>query len=224
MKGHWSVRHWVAQGGRGQRAAELVAASNCEPLSAALMRLTAEAGELAFLVVRIDRLDIGAVHRAVDDFYAAGGTLRLCLAGDRASLEIADASAFDSDRVGLVLDEVDTETPLAHLIWNRIEACRFDPTFVARATHDLRLSCALESMLTLARDLGVCTFGASGEPGSASLANRAEFDYLPCAAEAPVRQRRPAVRANQLPEYGRAVAQPMRLRKAAGSGTDFSSR
>ena len=222
MTVRWAMRHWVSQSDRAQHAAELVQVPHCEPLPTALARLSAvDPREIAFLVVRIDGLDTVVVHRAVDAFHSAGGSARLCLAGNRLALATVAASDFDTDRVGLLLDDVDTGTPLAHLVWDRIEACRFDPTFIACAKRDIRLGCALESMLALARDLGVCTLGCNDEPGSAGLSDRAEFDYLPRASIA----RSPAKRAKSVGQVPPGnSAQPMIVRSTAGSGTDFSSR
>ena len=62
---------------------------------------------------------------------------------------------------------------------DRIEAVRFEPSFVDRATRDMRISCALESMLGLARDLGLRTFGHFGTEECASVSDRYDFDYLP---------------------------------------------
>lgn len=221
MTSRWSVRHWESQGGRGKRAAELVPQPSCEPLTAALRRMTADPGEIAFLVLRVDGLDTGALHGAVDAFHAAGGSARVCLAGNRLALTTVAASDFDIDRVGLMLDDVDIRTPLADLVWDRIEACRFDPNFIARARREIRLGCALESMLALARDLGVCTLGSNDEPGSAGLSDRAEFNYRPCAslARSPVKRAKSVGRAS--PGHS---AQPMIVRSTAGNGTDFSSR
>ena len=78
-----------------------------------------------------------------------------------------------------MLDGVDTDTTYTDLIWDRIEAVRFKTDFVARAAKDLRTTLALESMLSLAREIGLCTLGDDPLPEGARVSGRYDFSYVP---------------------------------------------
>jgi hypothetical protein len=131
------------------------------------------------LVVKIRETDVSALSLAVESFHSTGSKVRLCFAGGSRVLSQAASVGLDSEIVGLMADDVDAETSCSELIWDRIEAARFEPSFVVRATRDMRISCALESMLGLARDLGLRTFGHFGPAECASVSDRYDFDYLP---------------------------------------------
>ena len=162
-----------------QAAEVLRAGDDRRALELSMRRAARQLGHARFLVVNIESADVADLHAGIEAFHAAGGSARVCLAGDRKTLGRLDAAAFDNDHVGLMLDAVDADTPCADLVWDRIEAVRFAAAFVAAAVSNLRLCCALESMLGLARDIGLCTLGANAVPGGASLCGRADFDYLP---------------------------------------------
>lgn len=182
----WSLRRWSSRADRDLHAAELLPSpADGDAMAIALARVAGDLAGAAFLVVGVGGVEASAVGQAVESFQRAGGRARLCLAGDRATLGAIDAAAIDCDRVGLLLDDVDADTPLSELVWSRIEAVRFSADFVARAALDLRLGYALESMLGLARDLGLCTLGIDALPDGASVAGRADFDYLAMAAAWP---------------------------------------
>ncbi len=185
----WSLRRWSSPGNPHLQAAELLPSpGNGDAMAVALSRITTDLTGAAFLVVRIDGIQASAVAQAVESFYRGGGNTRLCLAGGRATLGVIDAASIDCDRTGLLLDEVDVDTPLSDLVWDRIEAVRFRPDFVAKAARHLRTGCALDAMLSLANDVGLCTFGFDVMPDGTSVTGRATFDYLPLAASTPVRR------------------------------------
>jgi len=153
--------------------------SNNHSLSADLSRAAARLGSAQFLVVKIRESDVSALSLAVESFHSTGSKVRLCFAGDSRVLSQVDSLGLASEVVGLMADDVGAETSCSELIWDRIEAVRFEPSFVDRATRDMRISCALESMLGLARDLGLRTFGHFGTEECASVSDRYDFDYLP---------------------------------------------
>lgn len=193
MTVRWTLRRWSSPADPHLQAAELLPTPrDGNAMADALVRVVGDLAGAAFLLVRVDGIDTAEVGQAVDSFHRAGGKARLCLAGGRAALDAIDAAAIDCDRIGLLLDDVDADTRFSELVWNRIEAVRFKPDFVARAARDLRLGCALDAMLGLARDLGLCTLGFDAMPDGAGVTDRADFDYLPTAIAAP--PGRPAVR------------------------------
>ncbi|MEP6738958.1 MAG: hypothetical protein ABJA61_01180 [Caldimonas sp.] len=176
----WSLRRWSSATVVGLHAAEVLPApADADALGHALNRVAGDLADSAFLLVRVGRCDGDALRGAIATALAKGLTTRLCLAADRATLEQIAALGLDDDRVGLVLDDVTIDTPLSAFVWDRLEAVRFDADFVARAARNLRAGCALEAMLRLARNLGLCTLGSDAMPGGAALAEQEEFDYLP---------------------------------------------
>lgn len=189
----WTLRRWSSPVDPQLHAAELVPSlADGDAMALALSRVAGDLGGAAFLVVGVDDIHPLAVAQAVQSFHRAGGVARLCLAGRRGTLGALTGS-IDCDQVGLLLDDVDADTPLSEVVWNRLEAMRFTAGFVTRAASDLRLGYALDSMLALARDVGLCTLGFDAMPDGASVAGRAEFDYLP--RTAPSHSSRPGARA-----------------------------
>ncbi len=171
---------WSSPARPDKQAAELLPAGvDGHTLELSMRRVARQLGNARFLVVNVESADVADLHTGIEAFIAAGGVARVCLAGDRKTLGRLGNAVFDNDHVGLMLDAVDADTPCADLVWDRIEAVRFSAAFVAAAVSNLRFCCALESMLGLARDIGLCTLGANAVPGGASLGGRADFDYLP---------------------------------------------
>jgi hypothetical protein len=174
---------WASRTAPTKVGAELLPmASGDRSLELALTDVASNLGNARFLIVNVSKIDATTVSRAIGAFHAAGGNTRLCLAGDRETLTQVDAAGFDSDRVGLMLDDVGPNTTCSDLIWDRLEAIRFDPEFVARATRDVRTACALESMLGLAREIGLRTLGTDGSPEGAGVFGRCDFNYQPAPA------------------------------------------
>lgn len=218
------LRHWSAPSRPHRHAAELMPVADCAILASALCQVAPAIGHSVFLIVRVDRFDSPGFLAAMRSFRHAGGGARLVLASDRTTLEAADAAGFDPDDLGLMLDDATAETPPSHLIWDRIEAVRFCDDFVRAANGNLRLGYALELMLGLARDLGLCTLGSAGRPGDARVADRPNFDYVHAGERAPW----PLAVAARLPrrhaQGGKARRQPTRDLSVAGNGTDRPSR
>jgi len=173
---------WMSQAIPVRHAAELLPAESAGgSLEAALTRIAMQLGAAQFLIVKVRDISPPALNRAVEAFLAAGGTARISFAGHRPALTTLAISGIDDDHVGLMLDDVDIDTAYSDLIWDRLEAVRFSGPFVARAARDVRTGCALESMLGLAREIGLQTLGPGTDPKSAGLPGRSAFDYLPAA-------------------------------------------
>ena len=169
---------WRCRASHGKHGAELLPGADLASFESALRTGTARARAATFLVVSVDRLPAPEVRAVVDSFIAAGHTPRLCLAVSGAGLATLESTKVDPDHVGWMLDGVDADTPLTHLIDDRIEAIRFSRDFVSSAARNMRVGCALESMLSLAHELGLCTLGFDVVPAGASVTGRHDFDYV----------------------------------------------
>ncbi len=171
---------WASVMSPSRQAVELLASrSDDNAFELSLARATRNLGQARFLLVNVTKIDAAVLDRAIAAFLASGASQRLCLAGHRSLLKEVEAAGFDNDRIGLMIDDVGLDTPCSDLIWDRIEAIRFNAEFIAHAAHDVRTACALEAMLGLAREIGLRTFGFDAVPDGASLSGRCDFDYLP---------------------------------------------
>jgi len=135
--------------------------------------------DVSFLLVRLIRVEGEALHRAIAAANASALPTRVCLAVDRFTLEAVGGAPIDDRRVGLVLDDVDADTPLSCLVSESVEAVRFHADFVTRAGNNLRLGVALEAMLDVSRHMGLCTFGPATAANESSLAPNPAFDFVP---------------------------------------------
>ncbi len=180
MKAQWSLHRWSSQGA-SQHGGELVPA----PLSADVLKdafasvVLGESNELAFIIVRLDADDRAALDQAIKAANSAPIELRVCLAMNHTSLDALDVNSIDGSHVGVMLDDVDADTPLSAMTKSPVEAIRFRAEFVARASRNLRVGCVLESMLLLAHNLGLCTMGPSTSAVDESIAATPRFDYVP---------------------------------------------
>jgi len=129
-----------------------------------------------FVIIRVCDLSPVELRPAYEAFETAGGTARICLAGQRAALEaVADSNL---DHGGFMLDDLDINTACAELLWDRLDAVRFSARFAIEAQRDIRAGCALDSMLGLAGELGLRTLGPR-VPSTAATFKRFVFDYVP---------------------------------------------
>ena len=101
---------------------------------------------------------------------------RIFIAIDRDILSSMDAEFLTDHRVGIVLDHVNSHTPLSAVCEELIAAVRFDDSFIQLACEDARTACILDTMLRLTHDLGLATL-ASHAVRSCSSAGF-EFDYV----------------------------------------------
>jgi hypothetical protein len=177
-----TLQYWSSSTEPRYRAAELLLAvsdrSDLVESLAACANLLDGAG---FLIVSIDhlpRIDGDVIGQAIEAWRNTGSRARLCLAGGHDRLRRIECTRSAYSDVGLLLDGVDAETPPAHLIWDRIEAARFQLDFIAAATRGFRLGCALEAMLGMAKSLGLCTLGEHSVPGGRIMQRSGGFDYV----------------------------------------------
>lgn len=114
---------------------------------------------------------------AISRASAAYSNARACLAVPADALAELDVPFLRERNIGVILDGVNETTPLSAVSSEVVEAIRFEPSFVARATKSGRLACVLDAMLSLAHDLGIATLGTARGPRSPS-AKRFDFDYV----------------------------------------------
>ena len=177
-----TLQGWVSTSAPSVHAAELIRSCTASrSLKSDLVGIAEHVGSARFVIATIHDRDLPNLGQAVDSFYSTGRSARLCLAGSRAMLAKVDTLGLDNDHVGLMLDDADIETPWADLIWDRIEAVRFASSLVVHAARDMRTACAMESMLGLAREIGLRTLGSCEVTDSASVSGHYDFDFLPVA-------------------------------------------
>jgi hypothetical protein len=133
--------------------------------------------EATFFLVRIATTDHIGVATAIEQAAAFSFDARVCLALDQSTLSQVDVRRLEMTTVGLLLDGVNVRTSVAGMIHEAIEAVRFEPAFVSAAAHDIRLGCALRSMLDLATNLGLATLGPVMASDEATLAVGRRFDW-----------------------------------------------
>ncbi len=145
------------------------------------MRKIADAGyeDATFVLVRLAPTDPSGIEIARAFAERSCITVRTCLAIDSFTLHQVVSPLRLNNRVSLMLDDVDPDTPLSIIAKEPIEAIRFRADFVARASRNVRLGCVLESMLLLAHNLGLCTMGPSAPMSEESIAPEPRFDYVP---------------------------------------------
>lgn len=118
--------------------------------------------------------DLRKAISRLSDFVASA---HVCFALDHASILTLDSELLRDTKFSVLLDRVNAETPLGAMSDECVEAVRFDATFADKAASNLRLSCVLDSMLRLARELGVATLGWPFDPEH-SPTGEFEFDYV----------------------------------------------
>ncbi len=169
----WSVRYWSASGDGACLAAELRASRPGAGSLRAMARLVS-AKPVNFLIVPVADVTTVRLDDAIKELLANRAGVHIVLSGSRSSLDEVAATVSLGDRIGLMLDGMDESTPLTNLLWDRLECVRFSAEFVYRASQDLRVGFVLESMLTLSKDLGLCSLGSAADAHSR---DHFEFDY-----------------------------------------------
>jgi hypothetical protein len=194
-----SLRSWTLLASPQVKAAEI----QCPPIF-----LPALAGVLAsvkptdvrgaaFLIVRVQSFNRNDFHRIAEPALRSYVGPRICLAINRSTLKVVASAGFAGTDFGLMLDDVDAETPLSDVACDAIEAVRFGSGFVAEASRSLRLGFALDAMLGFARDVGLCTLGTATDFAQVLDAPPARFDYVPSpTSNTPMRTLRQSTRAN----------------------------
>jgi hypothetical protein len=110
-----------------------------------------------------------------------------------------------TDRSGLVLDIVGADATFDSFTRDHVEAVRFGPADAPRDANTLRSAIVLQSMATLARELGLATFGPAPRPWQDLGAAEPQFDYCPSMT-------------------GRPAPPERRARTASGNATPFPAR
>jgi hypothetical protein len=130
----------------------------------------------SFVIVSVPSFasDVSTAISQLSNFLTSA---HVCFALDHETLLTLDPRWLRDLRFGVLLDGVNAETPLGAFGAECVEAVRFDGEFAKKASRDLRLSCVMESVLRLARELGVASLRS---PLSPEHRDRGEFkfDYI----------------------------------------------
>jgi hypothetical protein len=137
---------------------------------------TSRVSNPSFVITAIGSSRPSDIATAVLNASAAYGNARACVALDAGALFAMDLGFLRENDISVVLDNVDEKTPLSAVTVERVDAVRFEPSFVARARTDGRLACVLQAMLGLAHDLGIATLGTAS--GRGKRTDKFEFDYV----------------------------------------------
>jgi len=126
------------------------------------------------LIVRPDRRSKTEVLALRAKLLEADLSIRICLALDSSCLKSIAGAWESDDRIGLLLDEVDSQTSFSDIACESIEAIRLSARFAIEAGNQLRSNCILEAILGLAHQIGLCTLG----PSTRSAECENQFDYV----------------------------------------------
>lgn len=180
MNSPYTLQRWSSIAHTAHGAELLPAPLSSDAFARALSTLaTDETRDFAFLVIKVLADSEAAFQSTIQAANATTIEPRLCLAVNCTSLEAIDLSSIDNHHVGIMLDDVDADTPLSSIANGSIEAIRFRSEFVASASQGLRLGCVLESMLLLAHNLGLSTLGPPGPVKDDVAWPAPKFDYTP---------------------------------------------
>lgn len=167
-----AFRRWASASNPGLYVAEI-------PLQAVRGMAADSVHGAKFIVVGVDDAPLPLVARAIESYRGAPYASRLCLTGCHESLSRINDAGLADGNVALMLDGVAADTPLSELISDRIEAVRFDSTFITLSGRELRIGLVLKSMLRLTRELGLCSFGEPLAARNGGPVARLKFDFLP---------------------------------------------
>lgn len=177
---------WRSPQGDGRLALEIRQAPSDLRLLPALVESILDGQHyVAFVFLRVEdvvSLDLGAIAATTETLQRLKSG-RLCLAGRREILTRIAGSDLNSEQIGLMLDDVDADTPLSEFLWDRLEAVRFKSEFVRHARGHVRKGCALEAMLSLCHEIGLCTLGLDTISTRTGLTQRTQFDYVHAIAD-----------------------------------------
>ena len=144
-----------------------------------LREIAPELRDCSMVILAVDSarpVDVSAASETAKSLHIGA---HVCLAIDSASLaHFQHGDMRCNDQVGLLLDHVNANTPLSHVMQQGIEAIRFDQAFAREAMAHLPSGCILEAILSLAKNAGLCTLGPDVGPSSDDV-SVATFDYVP---------------------------------------------
>jgi len=186
----WSLHLWTSADNLGKPAAQLVPSpASLAQFEEAMMFLAgSNLSHLGFVVIGIGALSTDAARRALRVFSERDLSSRVYFAVDAADLERLDFGAVDNSRAGLLIEGVESSTPLSVLANESVEVVRFDDRYVTQAMDHLRSACVLDAMLGLVRDLGLCSLGLDLRYQGGSLRRHPSFDYVSTSSSPPVRK------------------------------------
>lgn len=183
-------RHWVSSTIPDQLALELEA----DDVTHAVHQVrTMNWVEPALVVLGCGGKGLADIRGAVSVAKAGFAKSHICLSVPASSPRYTGLDDLRDDQVGLLLDDVDAETPLARISDQSIEAIRFERAFAMHAAENLRSNCVLSAMFGLARDLGLCTLGPEMPVSSELLGNHLQFDFTPEARKGARRSTKTAI-------------------------------
>jgi len=176
----WSIQPWCSTDKPAKPAGQLIPSpvSLAQFEEAAAFLAASDLSHLGFVVVSVGALSADSARRAMGVFEELQVSSRVYFAVCAADLKRIDFSSLDNARAGLLLDGVESSTPLGTLANDSIEVVRFDDRYVMRAMGHLRTGCVLEAMVGLIRNLGLCSLGPDVRCGARSFAGVPQFDYV----------------------------------------------
>ena len=176
----WSIQPWNSTDRPAKPAGQLVPSpvNLAQFEEAAAFLAASDLSHFGFVAVSVGALSADSARKAIGIFGAMEISSRVYFAVDPADLERLDFSSLDNARAGLLLDGVESSTPLSTLANDSVEVVRFDDRFAMRAMVHLRTECVLEAMVSLVRNLGLCSLGPDLRNGARSFASVPQFDYV----------------------------------------------
>lgn len=171
-------RRWRPSSQSAGYGIELIAAGTLESLASRLAWSSrdTESGRAIFQLIRLATTDQSGLEAAVQLVGRHSQGRRVSLAIDRLTLANLGSDFSPGGHVGLLLDDVDAETPLSEVTREILQAIRFRPAFALGAKVNVRTRIALDSFLSAAHGLGIVTLGPSMT--ARSLDRTALFDYV----------------------------------------------
>jgi len=174
------LRRWSSSFDSATTVAELfLESASSSQLADALAATMTRVRGCKMLIVRFSAVDDASLLRAWATAQLAKSPVRICFAVDRSMLAAIGSRLSTDEHVGLLLDDVDDMTPPIDVVSEAIEAIRFAPRFVAKASRHLRSECVLDALLVLAKNVGLATLGPQSRASRGSwLDPQIDFDYV----------------------------------------------
>ena len=182
-----ALRHWRSTSDASMSGLELLDLQrSAETLAATLdsAQGNVHARNAAFLLVRMAQSDRAGLQAALEIAADFSTDARVYLSIDRSTLNRLGSKRVDTRRAGLLLNDVDADTPPSEIVHEAIETIRFGADFVRKAQGRLRLRCSLDSTLFLAHNLGLATLGPTVSVMHESDEAGFLFDWTPSSASA----------------------------------------
>ena len=174
------LRRWSSSCDSATTVAELfIESASSSQLADALAATMARVRGSKMLIVRFGAVDDASLLTAWGTAQHAKFPVRVCFAVDRSMLTAMGSKLPADEHLGLLLDDVDDMTPPIDVVNEAIEAIRFAPRFVAKASRHLRSESVLDALLVLARNVGLATLGPQSRASQGSwLDPQIDFDYV----------------------------------------------